>query len=478
MAGEEATFKSCKNHFDCPSRFKCYLSSASPYDGGKKECRCNKSMLYGGPECRQVDGFAVFTFCLTAYVMARCCHHSYCVFSVQYKKWKRETRSERKNRLSIPLPLTASTMVFLASSLYFFCCTLNMLRMFTAVYESLIFSQIIPFCFGLGTLFATLAANISGLFWGEIAVRQRQIERSSLSALSSTGSSLPSFKFTRFYCMMLSVVFTSLYIALNITYGPGVVSFMVSIISQFSTIIWCSTGAWLIQRELGKRQEGGSVQRVLSNIREAAFKILTHTVLSVMISSVYLICEEAISYEAVPSIVVHLLIILLYVNVSETVIAIGEYLAAALKVRSIPSWFVFARAQVCLCLLGCCSASERRVFLEEGGEEDRINRNHQQQRPAAGPTTARAAFLNIQNSTAVRSFLGFPSTHRVNFENRSLPSISEHQDGVFEVGDDDTSCSAQPETEIGSATSALKKKTLNGDTSRSNAYKKKIALCN
>lgn len=355
----------------------------------------------------QVDGFAVLTFLFTLYMMIRCTHHSYCVFTLHLSKWKNQrTPQPLRQRNSIPLPLTASLWLFLASSLFCTCCALNFCRLFTVAQDYLIFTRIFPFLYSSGVLLSTLAASVTGLFWAEVALNQ-------------CGRTEHSFKMIKRYCALVSLVFASVFAVLYLFFGYGTFAKFFMVVPLVSTVIVCVSGACLIQRELGKLQGGvRTVQRVLTNIREAACKILVNAVATIIISLAYIVFE---SKPNTAPVLLHLLLIIMYANINLTIIAIGQYLASQ-KVRSVPLW-ALARIQ-----------TKWQSFLDgslfHGGRRN-DSRGRRRVIPVAAPVAAgseqeeeaiRGSAGNLAGglqdnnrhqgsylSAAMRSLLGFPS---------------------------------------------------------------------
>jgi len=133
------------------------------------------------------------------------------------------------------------------------------------------------------------------------------------------------------------------------------------------TVLICSAGACLIQRELSKLNESTPVlvQRVLGNIREAAKKILLATVTNILLASAFIACQEA-PHGMVPNALIHLLLVLLHANITVVLSACGEYLAAE-RVGDKPLWWVAKIWGWLASRALCCGKQRSRLFLE--GEE-------------------------------------------------------------------------------------------------------------
>lgn len=351
-------------------------------------------MFYRGESCH-ADGVALFTFAMTLYVMARCSHHSYQVFKMHYRKWKNEPRSHQL-RGSIPLSLLASFWVFAASLFYTLCCTLNFLRMFpilTAPFEDFLFSRLMPGLSGLGTIGMTLAAAITGLFWVEIALKQRQIRTGHLS-----GKWVPSLRLYRLYCLVLSINYVGVFVAVNVVFGNSTLTFVLMIVSFLFGILNVFVGACLIHWELAmlqqKRTHHGQrgLERVFGafgNIRVAALKIMTHAVLVLTLLSVFTV-SEAMPHGTVPDITIHLMAIMCYMEVSVTLIAIGKYLAAE-KVTFTPL--------LLMAIVRKRGSLRQVVPAGEEGEGIVIDHTHDEQTPIE---------RSPRHSSAMRMLLGFP----------------------------------------------------------------------
>lgn len=408
----------CSSIKDCPFRFRCYPSSPDSPDGGK-QCSCARSMLFSGPDCMAVDGFAVFTFCFTFYLMLRCANHSHQVFKIHLKKWKMERQVDRSTSLS--LPLIAGLWILSASLFFTICCGLNAGRMFTAGFEDKIFVRSTEFCFAMGGLFMVLASNVMGLFWGQTALWHE----------AGTTGRAPSFIRTyRRYSFILLLVFltilalvgTRFYGKKNWHYISYLLLFWAPLISTVSIV--CG-GTCLIQRKLNKLSESSSqaMERVLSNIRRSAFKILSHTILTIFISTAFFIFEN-LPEGVAPRIINHLLLVSLYVNINMTLIAMGEYL-------------------VCTDVKCECACAPRRLFLVMQSI-GRVHQGHTRRRrvsPEEEQETHHHRGMSVpvntdtQRSSTMRSILGIPppADYLFSAQGDKLASIAEQHE-LSDVG--------------------------------------------
>lgn len=288
-------------------------------------------MLYQGEDC-QPQGLGLFIFSMTLYVMLRCARHSYHVFLMHAKKWKEERHLIALG--DVPLPLIAAFWVFASPSFFTVCCIINCFRHFTAIppaFEDFAFARLLPFCLGTGVLLVSLAASVLGLFWGEIALQQREIRTG-----RSNGRWAPSFKLYRLYCSVYSITYASVFAATNVVFGNSTITFVLLLASYFGGNFVCLVGACLVQWELAgfqrDRTEHGQqglerVYEVFVNIRVAALKIVAHALLALLLLLAYTLLEAS-PYGAAPDIVVHLLGIFTYLSCSVTLFTMGEYLAA------------------------------------------------------------------------------------------------------------------------------------------------------
>lgn len=378
---------SCVTGLDCPARFKCYASSDLT---AGNECYCNKSMLFSGPDCSQVSILAVFTFSAILILMLRCTVHSYCVFGMLSKKWlKKRNLPPQHGALS----LIAALWISCSASLFTIVCIFNAIRMFTVAHEGLIFTRLVPTFFASAGLLATLAANLTGLFWAEVALKQR-----------GSGRIVISFKIYQSSSMVLSFVLLGIFAVLNLLHGPGVSSLILLVVPLILMFMVCFIGACLITKELHKLQESNpSIERILGNIQVAAFKILFHLALMTFIAAGYAACE-AQQKEAVPAIVSHLLLIAFYMNISPFLYAIDEYLAF-MKVNPIPCLFLGVALRLlcagCLCHQGRKNRSAV-IPVEEGcGEGDPQIRTKMLQRRMQRKVVL--SFVGIPSSLPLRS---------------------------------------------------------------------------
>lgn len=319
---------SCSSDHDCPTRFRCYFPSHGWKIG---ECQCFKSMLFSGDDCRErgMSSLAAFSFSIVVYLLCRQTYISSRVFSVHYDKWKAEQASFSSALL--PVPLVASIWLFISSIGFSTVGIINLTRCLNVHFDRLesLLIYISGPIFALAQIFTLLSALVTGNFWLESGLQQRQ---SSAGRSHVEGRLTQSTYRFRSSTLLLSLAFllcsvTSFAFAWRISY-------YLTAIPAVLTVVWCAVGSFLAQQELRKLGAGNRRrQRVLQNLRSVGVKFFCQSSWCISLFMFWNIIEFNTFGTEAPALLCHVTILVFYVSVCALFSTLGEYLASQ-KVHS------------------------------------------------------------------------------------------------------------------------------------------------